>query len=410
VLAPADSGPVGFDVAPGDPSAISETAAAHQELADALELHYATIRGAASDVVGLWNGEASSSYQNLARWVADHFNAAAMSARAAHDELVRYGHELERCQREGREAMHNAEWWLHQQSMWRTRYNHTTAEVDRLRQQLQTASAAPGNNSQWVQSLSFSLDNAITQQQTANQHLDLSIQQVLKWQQKGRQAWDDAVSAAGRLNGELGTINVAPPPLAGWARPDQYLAAAERWKNGDGGGLGGFFSGVADWAWDRIKGGFHGALAAADSQNPGSATPLGVLLGGVAGATDHTVGVCVGVSAATGMGRGVGGQVCVEGTPNGGDAVALTGEIGPSTPGASAYVGGIVSNGKVPAAQEGVFGEAGGSVGSGPSVGAAGALGSYRGSTIWDAEGTVGFSAQPEAGVHGGVSDTVVVP
>jgi hypothetical protein len=322
---------------------------------------------------------------------------------------------LKECQAEGKHALTMAEHWLEEENHWANKLAAAQSDVqawqDTISQDSNPLFSGPLTGMTRAQA---GADVAFGQQQlaqaenavrTATFQVQYCKKQVIHWQKQGRFWWDQAEQAAETATG-VTNITITPPPLAGYIVPDKYIQAAAPHHS--------FFSlhtvedGV-DWVWDRVSGGMQGFVNALDHGGSGD-TPLGLALGTIAGATDHTVGVCVGGSYSTSMGRSVGGQVCVEGTPDGGDGVAVTVEAGPSTPGGGAYVGGVYSNGKVLPAQNGVFvgGGAGGGDGE-TNVGGSYVQGTYEGKTIWDVEGTVGVGT-PGPSVHGTVSDTWTSP
>ncbi|MGB9183311.1 MAG: hypothetical protein WCB67_04535 [Solirubrobacteraceae bacterium] len=102
----------GVQVATGDPSRLQAAAGWHNDLADGFDAHAATIASSAASISGVWDGEAANSYQRLSAIVAAHFRAGADRARTAAATLRRFADTLERCQREGTQARHQAEHWL----------------------------------------------------------------------------------------------------------------------------------------------------------------------------------------------------------------------------------------------------------------------------------------------------------
>lgn len=414
MIAPADAG---FEVAPGDPDQIGQAAAAHAQLANVLEYQYGEINGAAGSVIGAWNGAAAQSYQSLSSYTAGHYMRAGETANQVAQGLRLYAQILRQCQDDGKLAMRQTEHWIEEEAMWAKKLVEAEQAITAAQNTITDNSGAlydphgAGAFSPTIDATAHAavivaqgqLQQAQGDARKAAFQVEYCKQEVLRFQQRGRQAWEEAVGAAESATGVV-DIHITPPPLVGYIVPDKFIDPSSHHS---------FFSlhtleDGATWVWDRVKGGFNGALAAAE--HPGSDTPLGVILGAIAGATDHTVGICVGGSAAGPNGFGVGGQVCFDGTPDGGDAITVTGEAGPSTPGAGVYVGGLISNGKVPAAQGGPFTTAGVNGGEGTVYGGDGAVGTYHHKGIWDGEGTVGIGAGTPVGGHIGVSETGVIP
>jgi uncharacterized protein YukE len=249
----------GFAVAGGDPGAISTAAAIHGDAADMLEMHAAVVAGAASSLDSAWQGQAASSYQQLSGVVHRRFNLAADGARTVAAGLREWSAELERCQRAGRTAMHECEYWLKQQQHWFFQLKDAEQALVTAQAQLSTVSApnpftgatpgagpapplapAPGASDPLGSPFSSLAAVAITNAHnavTAAQH-DVTVAQgklreatreVLEWQGKGRQAWEDAMTAAERATGTLGSIQVTPPPLAGLPRSEPTFSKPEPW-------------------------------------------------------------------------------------------------------------------------------------------------------------------------------------
>lgn len=237
----------GVTVAGGDPGQIQAIADWHQELADALELHYATIRNAAQGLSSTWNGEASSSYYQLSRYVENHFLLTSQNASDISSILTRYSADLENWQREGRTALHESEYWLKQQNTWETKLEQANTAVQDAQSAVstaqhslataQTASSNPlmgsptllphdvaGAQTALTQAQT-ALPQAQAQQRQALKELQHCAQEAMRWQQRGRQIWLEATHAGEAICGQVGRLPIAPPPLAGWARPDQYTRA-----------------------------------------------------------------------------------------------------------------------------------------------------------------------------------------
>jgi hypothetical protein len=404
----------GVQVAPGDPGQLTAAAQAHAELSNMLEYHYSTIVGTANSVLGTWNGEAATAYQTLSRFVGQHYQRAGQTAGEVAAGLQLYASVLEECQEEGKHALTMAEHWLEEENQWANKLaaaeNEVQAAQNAISQDSNPLFSGPFSGMSHAQAgaavaaAGQQLAQAEGAVRTATFQVEYCKKQVIHWQTQGRYWWDQAEQAAESATG-VTDIHITPPPLAGYVVPDKYIHAAAHHS---------FFSlhtvedGV-DWVWDRVSGGMQGFVNALDHPGVGD-TPLGLALGTIAGATDHTVGLCVGGSVSTAAGRQAGGQVCVEGTPDGGDTVAVTVEAGPSTPasGGGIYAGPVISNGKVPDAQTGIFTGGGVTVGDGDvTAGGSVVAGTYKGKTVWDVEPTVGVGSGGVS-VHGTVSDTWV--
>ena len=221
----------GVQVAPGDPAQISRAAAWHQELADAFELHHATITGATNAVLATWNGEAASSYARLATVVANHFIAASGDARTVSGSLFRYARELEHYQQQGMHALQQSEHWLLQQSDWQTKLDDANRAIANANRQIGDAQKAMGSRgpagihpeaAAELHAGQVALATAQAEQATAERQLQDAEREVMRWQAVGRRAWDEAIQAARQATGDAEAVNVAPPPLAGWPRRDRF--------------------------------------------------------------------------------------------------------------------------------------------------------------------------------------------
>lgn len=219
-----------FSVAPGDPEQISRSAALHQELADELEYHQATIHGTSKAVLETWNGEAAQSYGQLATVVASHFQDAAGHARNVSAEMGRWARELTRCQADGKAALQHAEHWLGKQNAAQkqlTAANNRVAEARTMIADAQTRMASPSPAVRHaaageLAAAEDALGEANTDVATATNDLTDAEMKVLHWEQVGREAWEDAIKAATRATGTVESVHVLPPPLAGWFRRDPF--------------------------------------------------------------------------------------------------------------------------------------------------------------------------------------------
>ena len=442
----------GVDVAPGDPGQISQAAAWHQELADAFELHHATITGATSAVLATWNGEAASSYGRLATIVADHFIAAAGDARTVAGSLFHYARELESCQQEGKRALQEAEHWLLEQNKWQTKLNQANGAIAKAQKQISDAQrtlhnplmgpALPGASSPMqsaaaaeLQAGQAALAKAQADQRTAKKELQHAEQEVMRWQAIGRRAWEEAVQAATQATGAVETVNVAPPPLAGWARLDRFNTPPPQHHHG-GGGILGFLGGVlhggenlikggADtvgdgisWAWDHPLGvlkaagvlGLRGAATVISATRPGTILRLGSQVSG------ETLGFCVGGTGTYTGGRPIGvsgtGSLCYVATPSGQTGLTVTAGAGAGAPQSSlsGSVSPLISNGRTLGDQGKGFAYVGASAGEDQySAGATVSAGrNANGRLIWDVNPgwTPNVGGPAPVGVHTGRSYT----
>lgn len=433
----------GFSVAGGEPGQISQAAAWHQELADAFELHQATISGAASSVLATWDGEAARSYGQLSSVVAAHFGNAAAQSRGAATALQRYATELQRTQREGAIALVETEHWLIEQTQWQTKLDAANRAITAAQGEIATARTtlsnplmtgpfSPTTQSAAQAQLSVAqaaLRQAQEDQRTAQRRLRDAEQQALLWQGRGRRAWDDAMTAAQQATGSVDAIEITPPPLAGWAVADRFNTPAAPATHHGGGG---FFSdplgtlehlaksGLDDaghgigWAWDHAPDALAEVpkLALDGASNAISSSIPGLILSGVSGLTGKTVGICVGGSASDGWNAT--GSLCYDATPSGQSGITVTagGGLG-GPPGIGASVGPVISNGKTLSDQGGPFTYGGGSVGEGPdSGGVSVSVGhNHQHKLIWDANPgwTPNVGVAP-VGVHAGTSNTWTYP
>ncbi len=217
----------GVEVAPGDPGQLFQAAQFHSELADSLSAHGSTIAGAAESVSPSWTGEAAASYQALSGIVAAHFWHASGISRAAAATLRRYATELARLQREGLQALHEAEHWLGEVHTWTERLREANDAVTRAQGALRVAQmaysdAAANPHGTAVSSAASAVTRAqgeLTQaegvQRRAQHALEDAQHLLTHWQRRGAELWGEAQTAAIRATGELEPLNVAPPPMPG---------------------------------------------------------------------------------------------------------------------------------------------------------------------------------------------------
>jgi hypothetical protein len=371
-----------FQVASGDPARLAQAAVWHLELADALELHGASIRGTAGQLIGSWNGEAASSYQRLSELMWAQFETSSGEARTAAAGLRRYAVELERCQHEGTIALHQAEHWLGEQDLWTTRLEAAQSAVQRAQAQLsglaaQSATLHPTVALAMDRADQSALACAQAQEAHARQELKHAMQQVILWEGRGRLAWLDALQAAHQAGAIADGVQIDPPPLAGWAVPGDPALGVRGQRSGTStsraGGLGPFDSGV----WGPIVG--HWAATAGRWMlghigEEISKTSYGQAMQEVADATDSTIGMCAG-GGVDAPGFGASGSICYTATPQGSGFTVTTGAAGDATAGfgASGFVGPEWSTGRRLSDQGGYFSYVSGSAGEGPYA-AGGAL------------------------------------
>lgn len=257
--------PTGVQVAPGDPGALLQAAGWHDNLADGLDGHAALISDAASSVAPSWDGEAAASYQTLSSMVSAHFRTAAGTSRAAAASLRRYGNELDHLQREGMQALHQAEHWLGQVHTWTTRLNAANTavrtaqdQVSAAQAQLNTAASMDAKGmalaaaaSARLRTAQDALYKAQHDQRKAQRELTDAQHQLTHWQQRGARLFTEARNAAMQATGELAPLSVPAPPLAGpAATPNVFSsgllpATPNDWALG---GLGGWGAYKGKWA------------------------------------------------------------------------------------------------------------------------------------------------------------------
>lgn len=433
----------GVQVAPGDPHAISGAAAWHSELADSLELQHGVVTGTASSVISTWNGEAAGSYQQLASVVGSHFLLAAGSARTAAEALFRYAAELERCQQEGTQALHQAEHWLGEQVRWQTKLTAAQTAITTAQGQIFAAQqsmytvlgpnplAPPTVNPAAAAELhaaEAALRRAQADQRTAQRELQHCEHEVLRWQARGRQIWGEAVQAGEQATGYTADINVAPPPLAGWIRPDRFNTPPPVTHHD-----GGFFDdplGTIEHLASSAPGAVYGGLEWAVNQAPSVAaqagklglegfstlirySPIGQGLHLASQLSGSTIGGCIGGSAtaAFGFGYSIHGSICYEATPSGDDGTVVTAGYGAAVGGTGAGVSGegLTSDGQRLSDQGRYFHYVTGTVGDGGTVNGGWAWGrNSQGRSVHTGTAGVGIGASDSpAGVDTGTSYSV---
>jgi hypothetical protein len=350
-----------FEVATGDPAQISMAAAVHQDVADALELHEATVRGTAGELFGEWDGEAANSYQTLSEDMSIAYLEAAGVARMSASALSKFSTTLEQCQKAGAQALRETEYWLEQQVLWEGKLASAKTAITQAQAAITSAQGQTGGRFGFMGAMDEAnarqaLANAQTDAQTATRKLATAKEQVILWEARGRFAWDEAIAAAQHASGIIGSLDITPPPLAGW-NVNTPLPIPPPAKKHGGGGFWGFVEKGLEWS----------VLAS---------NPIGQGMLAMHYASDwsgKTIGVCVGGSASY---TPVGGtaSVCYDATPNGGEGFTET-LGGGATAGdsVSGFVGPMISNGQKISDQGSWFQYVSGGGGVGPY----GAGGSY---------------------------------
>lgn len=323
----------GVQVATGDPGQLQDAAAWHTSLANGLEAHAATVSHAAGGLASAWNGEAAASYQQLSTIVAAHFRAGADRARTAAVTLRRFASELERCQREGRAALRQAEHWV--QEIGRDEAKLRTAQtavtnarnaVTRAQHDLTVAAgagaaagkltAAAGRE---LTAARHQLTQAQAQERAAQRALTDARNQLTHWQAVGARAWHEAQTAAERASGSLAPLSVPPPPLAGapaapggpFAEAAPLAAGGLPWEVGAGATVIGYgadgvegaakgVSGLASWAGRTLRTG-------ATAEERSAAAPILREAGSLGKDLEPWAKVAGPVGTAVGFGAGVAG-------------------------------------------------------------------------------------------------------
>ena len=425
-------GSVTFQVAPGDPDAISGAAIWHEQISSQMNTHAQSITNATSAALSRWQGDAAASYQALSGQMTAAFKAGEIRARETAQTMHAIARDLDRYQQEGEHALKQGNQWMQKAAQdyqnasdLQTRLQSAKSDLAGLQAQMQnqteiSAHAGPSPNvgplPGEISAAQTKVNTLESQLRQAKQTLHESNQQIRKWDHRGQQAWEDAEDTVARFT-TIPVGQIAPPPMPGVPVP-----APTHSSGGILGALGHFFGGVPGDLDSAGKWVIHTApgvlLKAGEYTLLTASGPVGVLVVTtvegtklVSALTGKTIGVCLGGSA-QGGGVEVQGTACLESTPDGGSAVMLTGGggVGVGT-GASGFGGVLVSNGKTPDAQGGAFDE----VGSGAGDGLTGGSGSYawgkdKGKPIWDASG--GWApgvGQPVTG-HAGVTETKVIP
>jgi hypothetical protein len=257
VTLPADPG---FQAPPGDAGQLHDAARWHSNLADGLDAHAATIAGSAASLAPVWEGNAASSYQALSGMITGHFRNAAGTSRMAAASLRRYASELERCQREGTHALSEAQHWLAKgradQVKLTAAQNAVSAaqgEVSGAQMSVMHAANVVGPGAAGVAATASSqlraaqakLTQAQTDERNAQQMLTDDEHQFVHWQTRGRQAWQEAVTAAETATGSLEPLSVAPPPLAAGMAFPLFSGSPADWYGLGAGAFGGYWTTVA---------------------------------------------------------------------------------------------------------------------------------------------------------------------
>jgi hypothetical protein len=145
----------------------------------------------------------------------------------------RFARELEDCQREGRLAFSEAEYWLAQIRLQTKLLAAAQQQVSSSEQALSAAHArvavARASGPPGVVATAASepaaapagagLALARQQEQAAAKALAQAAGELAVWQARGRRAWEEAEAAAERATGTLAPLLIVPPPLAGLPVP-----------------------------------------------------------------------------------------------------------------------------------------------------------------------------------------------
>jgi hypothetical protein len=391
------NGPAPFLVAPGDPAQLTQAAAVHQDLADALELHEATVRGTAGALFREWDGEAANAYQTLSQDVSTSYLLAAGVARTSATALSQFSTILEHCQKAGAQALHEAQYWLQQQALWQSKLTAANTAVANAQSAL-TEGQSLGLSVLGILEVNqakAALAKAEADQRVAHGKLTEAEHQAVLWEGRGRLAWDEAMVAAQRAVSVIGSLDITPPPLAGWAvktplpvkpppPPPQHHSSS---------------------IWGDIENAF--------AWNALANNPIGdgmIIMHFASKWSGKTIGICAGGSG-TFMPAGGTASVCYVATPDGGQGFTETvGGGGGVGDGASLFLGPMISNGKTLSDQGKWFSY----VSAGGGDGWYGAGGSYaqgtntQGKSIWVLSGgwEPGLSGGPPVSVQGGKSYT----
>lgn len=220
---------VSFNLSGGDPGALQDLSARLDDGAYEFEGHEQTIRGAASCVQPVWQGQAADAYAELSAVVAAYFGEAGTALRAASRSVRTYALELERCQREGRIALQEAQHWIGQVALCQARLRQAVRAVSTAQRDVDCASrsleaaqlagplgagqiaAATGE----IAAAGAALVAAQACEAAARRSLQQAHDELDMWQAGGRRAWKEAQTAAEHLTGRLAPLHIAPPPLAG---------------------------------------------------------------------------------------------------------------------------------------------------------------------------------------------------
>jgi hypothetical protein len=216
----------GVSAPTGDPGAVAAAAGWHESLGDYLETTASTISYAVGSLAGTsWDGEAARSYATLGVLVGEHFSTAAGTARTAAATLRRYAKELETLQKEGVQAVDHTVHWMQKKTRDDATLIKATLAVGNAQNAVDTAtrtlaaSAAPGGAvaaaSAQLPGAQAALQQAQADERAAQRAVQDDDHQILHWQQRARQVWQEAQNAAATATGSLEPLAVAPPPLAG---------------------------------------------------------------------------------------------------------------------------------------------------------------------------------------------------
>jgi hypothetical protein len=221
---------IGFVVPDGDPARLSDAARWHESAADDFDRHAALIDHTAGSLAHVWRGAAADGYQTRSGGLAVHFRIAADSSRAASTILLRYAHELDVYQQEGRRCLAEAEHWHQRVEADRA----TLARAEQAVRAAESAIAQAQNEVRAAGALAHPaaaatladahgrladaqgrLAAARAAVRDAQRDLRDAEDELHRWQARGRQVWQEAHDVGSQVSRALATLTVpSPPPSA----------------------------------------------------------------------------------------------------------------------------------------------------------------------------------------------------
>jgi hypothetical protein len=219
---------VGVVVPEGDPTALTDAARWHEAAADDFDGHAALIDHTAGSLTPVWQGHAATRYQTSSGALAAHFRSAAECSRSASTILLRYAHELDGYQQEGRRCLAEAEHWQQQ-------VRADQAKLARAAEARRAAEAAVTHAQRHVHAVASAGAAGALAQPTASANLaeaegkladaqaavrdaQLALahaeDELHRWQARGRQVWQEAHDAGSQASTALASLTVPSPPSA----------------------------------------------------------------------------------------------------------------------------------------------------------------------------------------------------